>query len=102
MPAIVGISLNVVSGIFGFLPGGLTTSGAVVTVEKPERFCEGFSKQLVEIINQKLPKASDFDFHSLRQFPQRVPARRGMPQTQLGETENDSMSNLDGKADRRS
>jgi hypothetical protein len=56
----------------------------------------------VEIINQKLPKASDFDFHSLRQFPQRVPARRGMPQTQLGETGNDSMSNLDGKADCRS
>jgi len=28
----------------------------VVTVVKPERFCEGFSKQLVEIIKKKLPR----------------------------------------------
>jgi hypothetical protein len=27
-------------------------------------FCEGFSKQLVEIINKLLPKASFVDFHS--------------------------------------
>jgi len=54
--------------------------GAVVTVEKPERFCGGFSKQLVEIIKKKSPKASlfDFDFHSCGSFHSAVPPGPGI------------------------
>jgi hypothetical protein len=33
-------------------------------------FCGGFSKQFVEIIKKKLPKATFADFHQLRHFPQ--------------------------------
>jgi hypothetical protein len=38
-------------------------------------FCGGFSKQLVEIINKKSPKASFVDFHSCGIFhsPSRAP-----------------------------
>jgi len=38
-------------------------------------FCEGFSKQLVEIIKKKLPKATFVDFHSCGIFhsPSRPP-----------------------------
>ena len=39
-------------------------------------FCGGFSKQLVEIIKKKLPKATVVDFHSCGIFhsPLRPPA----------------------------
>jgi len=40
----------------------------VVTVVKPERFCEGFCKQLVGIIEKKSLKATFIDFHSCGRF----------------------------------
>ena len=61
-----GISLNLVSGVFGFFPkvySQSTAAGTVVTVE---------------IIKKKLPKASLFDFHQVRQFPPRVLSGLGM------------------------
>jgi hypothetical protein len=33
----------------------------------------GLSKPLVEIIKKMMPKATDFDFHQLRQFQQASP-----------------------------
>ena len=70
------------SGVFGFFPkvcSQSTAAGTVVTVEKPEHvYRSGFSKHLVEIIKKKLPKASLFDFHQVRQFPPRVLSGLGM------------------------
>src|SRR5437899_5410960 len=46
----VGISLNLVSGVFGFFLGweGLTTTGVVVTVDKPSMFFARLIQATVE------------------------------------------------------
>jgi len=44
--------------------------GLLVTVGKPERSLRRLFQAAVEIIKKKWPKATAFDFHRLRQFPQ--------------------------------
>ena len=50
MAEVRGISLNLVSGVFGFFLGweGLTTTGVVVTVDKPSMFFARLIQATVE------------------------------------------------------